>query len=170
MLTISNAAFSIDDTVMELKGPLVEIMPDIQDILERLRKELLEPIQSNPPRTIETQTTENRPATEPIPSNPLFYPPQGRFPLNDRPDLMADPMNPLRDIGRGDLDPFGRGGGMLFNPPMNPPGPLGPFAGPRVNIPPGARFDPFGPPGPNNRTGPDNDHFRPPGGFDSMFM
>lgn len=28
----------------------------------------------------------------------------------------------MRDIGRGDLDPLGRGGGgMLFNPPFNNP-------------------------------------------------
>lgn len=31
-------------------------------------------------------------------------------------------LDPLRDIGRGDLDPFGGGGGgMLFNPPFNNP-------------------------------------------------
>lgn len=33
-------------------------------------------------------------------------------------------IDPLRDIGRGDLDPLGRGGGgMLFNPPFNNPNP-----------------------------------------------
>lgn len=32
-------------------------------------------------------------------------------------------IDPLRDIGRGDLDPLNRGGGgMLFNPPFNNPG------------------------------------------------
>lgn len=31
-------------------------------------------------------------------------------------------IDPLRDIGRGDLDPLGRGGGgMLFNPFNNQP-------------------------------------------------
>lgn len=31
-------------------------------------------------------------------------------------------IDPLREIGRGDLDPLGRGGGgMLFNPPFNSP-------------------------------------------------
>ena len=43
-------------------------------------------------------------------------------------------LDPLRNIGRGDLDPLGGGaGGMIFSPP-----PLGPF---------GSNFLP-GPPGP----------------------
>lgn len=42
-------------------------------------------------------------------------------------------IDPLRDIGRGDLDPLGRGGGgMLFNPPFNNPNifPRGPDRNP----------------------------------------
>lgn len=42
-------------------------------------------------------------------------------------------LDPLRDIGRGDLDPLGRGGGgMLFNPPFNNPNilPRGPGGNP----------------------------------------
>lgn len=80
----------------------------------------------------------------------------------------------LHNVGRGDLDPFGRGGGMLFNPPdlhtMPNLGPFGPGGRRPLGVPPGARFDPIGPPGPNNRMGPDHDHFRPPGGYDDMFM
>lgn len=85
-------------------------------------------------------------------------------------------VDPLRDIGRGDLDPLGRGGGgMLFNPPGMPfrPGmprdPLRPGGMPGVI--PGARFDPFGPIDPNRhgRMGPDPDHLPPPG-YDDMFM
>lgn len=77
-------------------------------------------------------------------------------------------IDPLRDIGRGDLDPFGQGGGMLFDPRR--PGLMNPH--PRLGIPPGARFDPPNPfPG---RMDPDNDHYRPPGpppdGYDDMFM
>lgn len=153
----------------EVRGPLPTIMPGLQDVLERLRKEILEPIHSNPPKTAETQTTTTRPVPlSTTPPNQTYFPPLARYPID-----LRDPSDPLRNIGRGDLDPFGHGGGMLFNPPMNfpPVGGLGPLGGPgRLNIPPGARFDPFGPPGPNNRTGPDNDHFRPPGGFDNMFM
>lgn len=83
--------------------------------------------------------------------------------------------DPLPNVGRGDLDPFGRGGGMLFNPPDYRQLPYLGIFGPGVRQPlrvppPGARFDPFGPPGPNNRMGPDHDHFRQPGRYDDMFM
>ena len=57
------------------------------------------------------------------------------------------------DVGRGDLDPLGRGGGgNLFPFPSHP------------NVHGGAqpRFDPFGPPGPNVRPNPNPDHFQPP--------
>lgn len=49
-------------------------------------------------------------------------------------------IDPLRDIGRGDLDPLNRGGGgggMLFNPPFNNPNlfqPLGPDRNPLPGI------------------------------------
>lgn len=79
--------------------------------------------------------------------------------------------DPLRDIGRGDLDPFGQGGGMLFNPPGRPFNPMGGLHGPIPGHIPGARFDPFGPPEPGRlgRMGPNPDHLRPPG-YDDMFM
>ena len=69
-------------------------------------------------------------------------------PLLVRPPSLIDPRygssggyhfqdrirDPLRDIGRGDLDPFGRGGGMIFRPdePFRPGGfgPLGPLPDP----------------------------------------
>lgn len=83
--------------------------------------------------------------------------------------------HPLRDIGRGDLDPFGRGGGMLFSPPMpfqpSVPGMPGGPAGRYPGIMPGARFDPYGAPDPDRigRLGPNPDHLPPPG-YDDMFM
>lgn len=44
-------------------------------------------------------------------------------------DRRIDPLrDPLRDIGRGDLDPFGRGGGSIFQPEFGPGfGPLNPL-------------------------------------------
>jgi len=100
--------------------------------------------------------------------------------------------DPLRDLGRSDLDPFsgGLGGGMVFDPmradrrggatPFGPDGrPL-----PHGAVPPGARFDPFMPPGAGGVPdrgrgrggggrgrgfGPDPDHDPPPG-WDDMFM
>lgn len=97
--------------------------------------------------------------------------------LNSKPLFLnrfnrVDPLrvlDPLRDIGRGDLDPFGRGGGMLFNPPGMPFQPSFPGNLPPAGIVPGARFDPFSPPQSGGRPNPNNDHFRPPG-FDDMFM
>lgn len=86
--------------------------------------------------------------------------------------------DPIRDIGRGDLDPLGRGGGgMLFNPPGMPFHPQPPGLGGQFpQFVPGARFDPFGPPdqgqpGRRPRAGqdPDPDHLPPPG-YDDMFM
>ena len=107
------------------------------------------------------------------------------------PDVDGDP---IRDLGRADLDPFGggiglggigSGGGMLMDPrgfrrPQLPQG-----------IVPGARFDPIGPPGGLGGFGgnrgargggglggpprlpfgfPDPDHERAPGGYEDMFM
>jgi len=96
-------------------------------------------------------------------------------------------VDPLRDLGRSDLDPFsgGMGGGMVFDPlragrgggntPFGPDGrPLPPGA-----VPPGARFDPYTPfgqggvpgrgRGRGRGFGPDPDHDPPPG-WDDMFM
>lgn len=44
-------------------------------------------------------------------------------------DRRIEPLrDPLRDIGRGDLDPFGRGGGSIFQPEFGPGfGPLNPL-------------------------------------------
>lgn len=97
-------------------------------------------------------------------------------PLRVLPELRSAPrysqednhrrIDPLWDIGRGDLDPFGRGGGMIFSPP-NFQGGIGPMRPP--GHPPGARFDPINPLNPQRRGDPDPDHFRPPG-YDDMFM
>jgi len=89
-------------------------------------------------------------------------------------DPLGRPVYPR--IGQGDLDPFGRGGGMLFDPFRPAGGP--PFRVPRGDptypdlppgaVPPGARYDPIGPPkGPKGGTWPPNpDHLPPPGGPD----
>lgn len=112
-------------------------------------------------------------------------PPGGPY---HRPDPLgcsfSDDDGPLvPPIGRGDLDPLGRGqGGMLMDPrhfphsPLRPvPGGIGPERLPRGSVPPGARFDPFGPPIPDQDrrrnprfAGPNPDHLPPPG-YDDMF-
>lgn len=89
-------------------------------------------------------------------------------------DLYRIPTARFEDmVGRGDLDPLGRGGGgMLFNPPRG--GFELPPDGPAIGRPPGARFDPFRPPGADplraERRPNRGDHFHPPGYYDDMFM
>jgi len=160
-LDVSNIALNIKDVVKSLTGPLQTIVPDVASLTSRLKKDLLEPVRTS--SNAETQT----PTLAPELSRP------DPIPLLQSPDLLRihpRVTDPLRDIGRGDLDPFGRGGGMLFNPPgMHPlPDGIGPIPG-RI---PGARFDPFNPiPGPGRfgRSEPNPDHLRPPG-YDDMFM
>eukprot|EP01084_Bolivina_argentea_P119008 211077_1 len=102
--------------------------------------------------------------------DPLIFPDPnpGRNPLligGGRPGIGGVPF------GRGDMDPFGGGGGGNLmgpnqinqqwrnrNDPNDPNGNR-----PNPLVPPGARFDPFGP-GRNFPGGPDPDHFKPPGG------
>lgn len=109
--------------------------------------------------------------------------------MGQNPSGLREPraVDPLRDLGRSDLDPFsgGVGGGMLFDPLRvgrggGPAAPFGPDGRPlpRGAVPPGARFDPFtpfgqggAPPGRGRGRGfgPDPDHDPPPG-WDDMFM
>eukprot|EP00035_Acanthoeca_spectabilis_P026129 m.461419 g.461419 ORF g.461419 m.461419 type:complete len:307 (+) comp22302_c0_seq1:226-1146(+) len=96
------------------------------------------------------------PRHDPLRADPLRADPLRVGPIHGGPGYGGGrPWNPAGDIGRGDLDPFGRGGGMLLDPrgmgaPYGGMPPLG-----RGQLP-GARFDPVFPGGP---MGP-----RPPGG------
>eukprot|EP00038_Savillea_parva_P005322 m.151181 g.151181 ORF g.151181 m.151181 type:complete len:287 (-) comp11695_c3_seq1:383-1243(-) len=88
------------------------------------------------------------------------------------------PFHPAGDLGRGDLDPFHQGGGMLLDP-RGLPGAFGGGPGPRPLGPgqlPRARFDPIfpggpdGPVGPRGPRGPDPDHMpMPPDSDDYNF-
>ncbi|XP_055325227.1 proteasome inhibitor PI31 subunit-like [Sitodiplosis mosellana] len=174
-LKVTNTALHIKDTVKTLQGNLLTLVPDVRNVLSRLKRELLEPVvafDSNT-KSSETQTTTPEPPRLRGIPDPDILP-------NTTPDVLrVQPriIDPLRDIGRGDLDPLGRGGGgMLFNPPFNNPNqpnilPRGPDRNPPGVIP-GARFDPFGPIDPFNnphRPNPRPDHLPPPG-FEDMFM
>ncbi|XP_055611076.1 proteasome inhibitor PI31 subunit [Uranotaenia lowii] len=169
-LSVSNVSFQIDSVVKGLAGPITSLIPTVANELDRIRNELLLPVFESNKRDGSSQTTakEQEKLDKPdiLPANPLLIGP--RMPAG----FNSEPFG-IGNVGRGDLDPFGRGGGMLFQPPggFNPladlrrPGPSG--------IVPGARFDPFGPsvgPNPRNRNpGPDPDHLPPPG-YDDMFM
>ncbi|XP_031633318.1 proteasome inhibitor PI31 subunit-like [Contarinia nasturtii] len=174
-LKVTNTALHIKDTVKAMHGNLLTLVPDVRNVLGRLKRELLEPVIAfdNNTKTSETQTITPEPprCSRGIP-DPDILP-------NTTPDVLrVQPriLDPLRDIGRGDLDPLNRGGGgMLFNPPFNNPNimqPQGPDRNRFPGIVPGARFDPFGPMDPFNNTrrpGPNPDHLPPPG-FEDMFM
>lgn len=74
-------------------------------------------------------------------------------------------------VGRGDLDPLGRGGpGNLFPFPSHPDFRLGPDNGGFGPGAPRPRFDPFGPPERSIRPNPNPDHLPPPGFGGDYFM
>ncbi|XP_058460411.1 proteasome inhibitor PI31 subunit [Malaya genurostris] len=170
-LNVSNTTFQIEDTVKAVKGSATTMITELPSVLDRIRMQLLVPVFESNKKDGETQTAQS--SKEPVkterePSSLIIGPRlPGRLPG-------SDPLG-VGNVGRGDLDPFGRGGGgMIFEPPggFNPLGNLrqpGPFG----NIP-GARFDPFGPVVGNNprqfrNPDPNPDHLPPPG-YDDMFM
>lgn len=169
-LKVSNVVFQIEDTVKSLNGSIKVLIPEAASVLDRFRKELLAPVFDSNKKDNESQTNKEpakpeRDVSRPV--NPLLIrPPHG---LGGVPG--SDPFG-IGSVGRADLDPFGQGGGMLFQPP----GGFNPLAdlrrpGSSGNVP-GARFDPFGPAvGPDQRgfRNPNPDHLPPPG-YDDMFM
>lgn len=162
---VSNIALNPKDLVKSHNGTIQNMFASASELVNRIQKELVEPVYSGNSKEITTQTEEARAANDlRIPSRRSPGIRAGHDPLNY--PAIRDFGDPLRDVGRGDLMPGGFGGGMLFDPNFPRRGGRG---GPNV---PGARFDPFAPPGLGNRN-PDNDHFRPPRGNDwddNMFM
>ncbi|KAL6425234.1 hypothetical protein ACFW04_009465 [Cataglyphis niger] len=169
--SISNIQFSIEETVISYSGLLETMIPSYYTILHNIQKDFIGAIYSGNTKEVATQTnssnlysfylesTENQTRRD--------FDPVGGV---EQPIYRAPEYDPAR-VGVRDLNPFGQGGGMIFNPfPYRParrtslgvPGRLPPGA-----IPPGARFDPLGPPDvdplrPYPRR-PDDDHFPPPG-------
>ncbi|KAK9506841.1 hypothetical protein O3M35_008703 [Rhynocoris fuscipes] len=179
-LAVTNVAFNVNETVDAIKGPLEKLFKNKEsEVVEKIRIELLntgpgKDISTQTPAANSNSTSTQQKQTGTSPSPPQPNPPPLHVPRI--PDAVPDPIwvNPDQDplrVGRSDLDPFGRGGGMIFNP-FGPRGSLpDPGAGipgglPRGSVPPGARFDPFGPPGashPRPRPPPpDADDFLPP--------
>lgn len=127
-LKTTNLAFDLSKIVKSLIGiGLEDFINDSEVIINRMSEEILKPIQTQSESA--TQLTKRESASRllvqnPRPTEPPHYHDESRDRLRD----------PLRDIGRGDLDPFGRGGGMIFQPdmPFAPGGfgPLGPLPGP----------------------------------------
>jgi len=168
--SVFNLLFPIEATVTGLHGPLEQIMPSYRTMLQSIQKEFVNLTCFN---DVAIQTSdEHPPETNPI-CRVIHHPI-----TIERPHPPFQPRNDR--VGVGDLDPFGRGGGMIFDPfdmqrrqigrapsGLGVPGVLPPGA-----IPPGARFDPLGPPDINppylHRPRPDGAH--PPPGYDDMFQ
>ncbi|RZF41835.1 hypothetical protein LSTR_LSTR005297 [Laodelphax striatellus] len=179
---VRSVAFNISSTVAELRGDsLSALIPDIRNVVKKIENELIESeksveSQTDPPwQSARSSARRSSPPTSPF----------GRVPpmpgQSFGPERFPPPIDPF-DYGRSDLNPFGSGGGMLFDPlgggrrPRIPglPGDGVPGGLPRGAVPPGARFEPFGPSNPDGRRGPnapqpDPDHMPPPG-YDDMFM
>ncbi|KAJ8984422.1 hypothetical protein NQ317_012485 [Molorchus minor] len=171
-------------------GTLEEMIPDCKSMVDTIKKQLIDKVVvSTKSREVSIQTESARESREPrstLLEDPISGMVPPRIPIGIPAHSIIDPLSPLSNVGRSDLDPFGGldplrvpnriippgGGGMIFQPPppQLPPGNLGIPPG---SLPPGARFDPFRPPDANRfpprRTRPDNDELPPPG-YDDMFM
>lgn len=167
------------DVVKERHGPLAKLIPTYEELITRIKKNIIEPMfEVVPCREVQTQTpsevSQPPPMADPRRSDSYFVPPPRDLSHPSR-SFFNDPLG----VGRADLDPFATGGGgMLFQPPgFGPrlPGPGFDPHMPRGSVPPGARFDPFRPPGSGGppsqprSLNPDHDHLPPPG-YDDMFM
>ncbi|XP_008556311.1 proteasome inhibitor PI31 subunit [Microplitis demolitor] len=187
---VSNVKFQTETIVNSIHGPLATLIPTYQEVMNKIREDLVEPVYTGTAREMSTQTTQNESQGRRLPNSdndPLRVGPPH---IPQRPPRW-DPASDPRAVGRADLDPFAgvgpRGGGMIFDPfqqdrnlpnpryphPNRPGGLGGPAFLPPGAVPPGARFDPFGPPDNDlprpSRRNPDHDHLPPPG-YDDMFM
>ncbi|KAF3424425.1 hypothetical protein E2986_01032 [Frieseomelitta varia] len=175
---VSSIQFPINQTVNELHGALEVVIPSYQNIINIIQKDLVEPLlpSNTTENSTQTRSVNDQPRDNPLRADPLRVesrrPPSSSYLWNPE----ADPTR----IGAADLNPLGRGGGMIFDPfssQRNRVDPIRPGLGvpgrlPSGAVPPFARFDPFGPPDidrPRSRHDPDSDHLPPPG-YDDMFM
>ncbi|XP_017049715.1 proteasome inhibitor PI31 subunit [Drosophila ficusphila] len=156
---VSNICVEPETLVAAVKGGITTLMPSASEIVDRYRKELLDPVFTGNSREVTTQTTA---APRPSGSDPLRIGEPRRGGSFTPGSFEPRPFG-FPDIGRGDLDPLGRGGpGNLFTFPSRPnmgPGPL-------------PRFDPFSPLNPNvpGQGGPNPDHMRPPNWNPDYYM
>ncbi|XP_034106565.1 proteasome inhibitor PI31 subunit [Drosophila sulfurigaster albostrigata] len=155
---VSNICLTPESLVAEVKGSITKIMPTANDIVQRFRNELCDPIFTGNSREVTTQTQ----AAQPPAPNPALNPDPLRVGEPNRPgSFMPHGFEPrpfgFPDIGRGDLDPLGRGSGNLFPFGQNP------------GL---ARFDPFSPLPPRGpgSMGPNPDHMRPPNWNPDYYM
>lgn len=55
-MEVSNIAVHLENTVKETKGPINKMIPEINNFLDRLRKELIQPVFEGTKKEIQTQT------------------------------------------------------------------------------------------------------------------
>ncbi|XP_018803617.1 PREDICTED: proteasome inhibitor PI31 subunit isoform X1 [Bactrocera latifrons] len=152
---VTNITLNPQEWIKQLKGTLNTMMPEASLISDRYRKELVDPVFTGNTREVTTQTNVNQETRAPNFRDPLAIGgpmrPGGSFRMEPRPFGFPD-------VGRGDLDPLGRGGpGNLFPMPSRPD----------FNAGLNPRFDPVGPDGRILRADPNPDHLQPPNfGFD----
>ncbi|TMW54598.1 hypothetical protein DOY81_000392 [Sarcophaga bullata] len=161
---VSNIGLDPEELVKATKGTITKMIPTATQLVERYRKELLEPVFAGTSKAASTQTSGNsgNPSSSSGPNSLRIGEPR-RPPFG-----IYRPEGGLPDVGRGDLDPLGRGGsGNLFPFPSHPEFHVGPGG----SFGPGAqpRFDPFAPPERGIRPNPNPDHLPPPG-FGDYFM
>lgn len=68
-LQVTNTALHIKDTVKSMRGNLLTLVPDVRSMLNRLKRELLEPVIAldSHTKTSETQTTTQEHSRRPVP-------------------------------------------------------------------------------------------------------
>ncbi|XP_030384380.1 proteasome inhibitor PI31 subunit [Scaptodrosophila lebanonensis] len=157
---VSNIYLEPESLVAAMKGNINKLIPTVSDVINRYREELLDPV-------IKIMNTEDVAATTTQTVHPTMPDPllvgvpkrPGRFmPSGFDPQPFGFP-----EVGRGDLDPLGRGGGgNLFTFPGQGGIPH-PLANPSAGRIPRPRFDPYDPFAELNRFGgPNPDHLQPP--------
>ncbi|KAL6425235.1 hypothetical protein ACFW04_009465 [Cataglyphis niger] len=114
--SISNIQFSIEETVISYSGLLETMIPSYYTILHNIQKDFIGAIYSGNTKEVATQTnssnlysfylesTENQTRRD--------FDPVGGV---EQPIYRAPEYDPAR-VGVRDLNPFGQGGGMIFNP------------------------------------------------------
>ena len=113
-LKTTNLAFEVNKIVKSKTGSTIDDFIDSENnkiVIGRMNEEIVKPILQMPESP---KAEQSRPVSNPTQQH---LPPQRRIYTDD--NRIRDP---LRNIGRGDLNPFGQGGGMIFQPDL----PFGP--------------------------------------------
>jgi len=114
-LSVSIIHFRVEDVVQNLKGDIAALVPNYRNVIRTIQKELLEPVVTGTNKEATTQTTQPARPTDSDVRDPLRIG-QPRRGIGAGFDHNWDPNRDPLAIGRSDLDPFYRGGGMLFSP------------------------------------------------------